>query len=105
MPDLTHTKARLIDATERGRRAVPKRGTFRDKQCRVEGGSSKWHVWRICVDCEGIGAPHAVVTVPGPSTDRTSTWGVGIPTTMRICLGCSAMDGPWVSSGIVGEGW
>lgn len=58
-----------------------------------------------CRDCSRDGESHEVVHVPGPPTGASSTWGPGLPTTMRHCTRCGAEDGPWVSADIVGGGW
>ena len=58
-----------------------------------------------CEDCKAKGIEHEVINVAGPTTTRSSTWGSGLPTTMRQCTNCGFKDGPWVSADIVGGGW
>ncbi len=58
-----------------------------------------------CRECLKAKIPHQVIDVPGLSTDRSSYWGPGLPTTMRHCTNCQAEDGPWVSAELVGGGY
>lgn len=58
-----------------------------------------------CRNCKADGKEHEVKDIPGPHTDSRSSWGEGLPTTLRLCSGCGHQDGPWVSSEIVGGGW
>lgn len=58
-----------------------------------------------CKDCKEADKPHTVDSQPYGVTSFTSCWGMGIPTTIRVCSGCGRADGPWVSADIVGGGW
>jgi hypothetical protein len=71
---------------------------------KYDGSTPLWNQYD-CTDCKAAGFDHDVVDVPGPSTDKRSCWGAGLPTTMRECTCCKRQDGPWVSSDIVGGGW
>ena len=58
-----------------------------------------------CSHCKQDGIEHEVVNIPGPSTNQHSSWGAGLPTTMRQCTTCKREDGPWVSAALVGGGY
>jgi hypothetical protein len=58
-----------------------------------------------CKDCKAADKPHTVDSQPYGVTSASSCWGVGIPTTIRVCSACGRADGPWVSADIVGDGW
>ena len=58
-----------------------------------------------CVPCRNAGVEHEVIEVPGPPTDSSCHWGVGLPTTRSQCTVCGAQDGPQVSSELVGGFW
>jgi hypothetical protein len=75
--------------------AVQKRGT---------NGDTLWNQYD-CKHCLEAGVEHTVSNVPHDTTDRSSCWGPGIPTTRRECSNCKRWDGPWVSAAIVGGGW
>lgn len=58
-----------------------------------------------CSQCKEAGIEHEVVDVPSVPTERSSSWGIGVPTHMRQCTNCKRQDGPWVYASHVGEGW
>lgn len=76
-------------------------GTFFYLRCEYDYSSYK----NTCKDCKSNGVEHHIISVPYGVTDRWSSWGAGIPTTINRCTGCDRENGPWVSSSIVGGGW
>lgn len=50
-----------------------------------------------CAVCLERGLEHKIVTEPGPPCKTSHTHAIkGEPTTVRVCTGCGAYDGPWV---------
>lgn len=58
-----------------------------------------------CADCKASGTEHTVSHESRGHTGDSSSWGPGIPKTIRVCSGCGRGDGPWVSAEIVGGCW
>jgi hypothetical protein len=79
--------------------SIANKGRFVSAFC---GGNNKEP---YCIDCKNAGREHAVEDRREGFTSRHSFWGEGIPTTIRVCTGCGAQDGPWVSADIVGGMW
>ena len=77
------------------------------RRYREDGSSYLETIWNEyeCPNCVDGLFPHRVVEVSHEDTDRNSSWGEGIPTTRMECTVCGRWTGPWVSTGIVGDGW
>jgi hypothetical protein len=91
----------IIICDDCGRVWVPKRATHRKADFRSGRRINTYY----CARCKAAGRKHRVVSKPHGQTDRSSTWGSGVPTTRRECTGCHEWDGPWVSSELVGGGY
>ena len=67
-----------------------------------DGGTNKKP---YCQDCRDAGRNHTVDDKSAGHTNQSSHWGSGVPRTIRVCSGCGAQDGPWVSAELVGGCW